>query len=368
MRDDRLEKLARLLVQYSTEVKPGDNVFVSGEKVTIPFIEAVAAEVVKAGGHVNCVVDLPEVNESILKFGSKPQLDHPNVGFGLCAAADVWISAWGSSNLKQFSNIDPEIMRLRRLANKDHRKIYSDRMASGELRWCGTMFPTQADAQEAEMSLREYEDFVYSAGLLHMDDPVAAWRKVESEQEKLVKFLDKKSVLRLLADNTDITVGVKGRKWINCCGKVNFPDGEVFTSPVENEVNGFISFTYPAIFGGRSVENVKLTVVDGKIVNESASKGLDFLTSSLNTDPGARYFGEVAIGTNYGIPKFTRNILFDEKLGGTIHMAAGDSMGDAGGVNKSSLHWDMICDMHNGEIYADGELFYKNGKVIVDLE
>jgi len=236
-------------------------------------------------------------------------------------------------------------------------------MGDGSLRWCGTQFPTYADAQEASMSLNEYEDFVYGAGLLDMEDPVSEWKKISAYQDRWVKYLNTKKELHFLSEGTDIKVKVEGRKWINCDGKANFPDGEIFTSPIENGIDGYITFSFPGIYMGKEIEGIRLEIVEGKVVKATAQKGEDLLKMLIETDEGASYFGEVAIGTNYGIKKFTKNMLFDEKIGGTIHMAIGDSDPEAGGLNRSSIHWDMLCDMRNGgKIYADGELFYENGQ------
>ena len=220
------------------------------------------------------------------------------------------------------------------------------------------------------MSLDEYEDFVYKAGFIYEDDPISKWREIESFQEKWVKYLDKKKELHIISVDTDIKVNISGRKWINCCGKENFPDGEIFTSPVENDINGYITFSYPAILNGDEFENVKFTVKNGKIENIDCKnrESLDKLISYIDTDEGSRFFGEVAIGTNYGIDRYTKNILFDEKMGGTMHMAVGAAMEEAGGKNDSAIHWDMINDMTKcGEIYADGQLFYKNGHFLDEV-
>jgi aminopeptidase len=241
-------------------------------------------------------------------------------------------------------------------------------MGNGSLRWCGTQYPTYSDAQEAAMSLSDYEDFVYGAGLLDTENPVAEWKKISAQQERWVKYLDTKKELHILSEGTDIRVKVNGRKWINCDGRVNFPDGEIFTSPVEDSINGFITFSFPGIYSGKEIEGIKLEIENGKVIKAAAQKGEDLLQALLATDEGSSFFGEVAIGTNYGIKKFTRNMLFDEKIGGTIHMAIGDSMPEAGGINRSTLHWDMLCDMRKGgKIFADGELFYENGEFISDI-
>lgn len=364
MADQRLNKLAKLLVNYSTEVKKGEFVFVSCNEVASPWMAEVVKEAVKAGAHVETTMSCEEAGEMRLKYSTEEQLKEGNLIMEtVLEKADVWLSAWGSRNLKGYTNIDSEKIKISQQGAKKWRKFYSERMGDGSLRWCGTQFPTYADAQEAGMSISEYEDFVYGAGLLDSEDPVAEWKRVSAEQERWVKYLDTKKELHIISEDTDIKVGIDGRKWINCDGRVNFPDGEIFTSPVENNINGYISFSFPGIFAGKEIEEIRLVIKDGKVVEATAKKGEDLLKSLLETDEGASHFGEVAIGTNYGIKKFTKNMLFDEKIGGTVHMAIGDSMPEAGGKNRSSLHWDMLCDMRNGgKIYADGELFYENGE------
>lgn len=367
MKDQRLEKLAQVLTQYSTQIKKGDIVCISGEDASIPFIQAVAKEATKLGGIVKYFVDLPETEEELLKWGTDEQVAKPNFRFEQCAKADVWISAWGTNNVKTLQKIDGDKLKKRRLANACNRKIYSDRMGNGSLRWCGTQFPTRADAQYASMSLSEYEDFVYQAGFLNELDPVAKWKEHAEFQKKWIEYLNRKSSLHIIAPGTDLTVGISGRKWISCCGQENFPDGEIFTSPVEDSIDGTITFSYPAIINGWEFEKVTLTVERGVIRSASCQKQEDntALLSYIDTDEGSRRFGEVAIGTNYGIKQFTHNILFDEKIGGSMHMAIGQSMPEAGGKNESAIHWDMINDLtQGGKLFADGELFYENGAFI----
>lgn len=366
MADQRLNKLAKLLVNYSTEVKPGDIVFVSCDEIASPWMVEVVKEVVKAGAHVETVLSSQEVSEVILKYSSEEQLLQENTIFkNMLEKSDVWISAWANRNTKTNSRIDADKFKMSSKGAASWRKIYSQRMGEGSLRWCGTQFPTYADAQEASMSFSDYEEFVYGAGLLDAKDPVAEWKRISAEQERWVRYLDTKKGIQFISEGTDIKVNTEGRKWINCDGKENFPDGEIFTSPVENGVDGVITFSFPGIYMGKEIEGIVLEVEKGRIVNASAAKGEDLLKALLETDEGARSFGEVAIGTNYGIKDFTKNMLFDEKIGGTVHMAIGDSMPEAGGLNRSTIHWDMLCDMRNGgKIYADGELFYENGEFI----
>ena len=369
MADQGLNKLARLLVNYSTKVKPGDFVFVSCDEVARPWMVEVVKEAIKSGAHVETLLTSAEVSEVQLKYSSDEQLLSENIIFKtMLEKADVWISAWASRNTKVFSKIDANKLKMSSKGAASWRKIYSQKMGNGSLRWCGTQFPTYADAQEASMSFSDYEDFVYGAGLLDAKDPEVEWKRISAEQDRWVNYLNTKKGLQFISKGTDIKVNVSGRKWINCDGKVNFPDGEIFTSPVENGVDGVITFSFPGIYMGREIEGIVLQVKKGKVINATAAKGEDLLKALLETDEGACSFGEVAIGTNYGIKDFTRNMLFDEKIGGTVHMAIGDSMPEAGGLNKSIIHWDMLCDMRDGgKIFADGELFYENGMFIESI-
>jgi aminopeptidase len=369
MADQRLNKLAKLLVNYSTEVKPGDFVFVSCDEVAKPWAVEVVKEAVKAGAHVETVLSSQDIGEVKLKYSNDEQLMQDNILMKTALEnATVWLSAWGERNTKTNSNINADKLKLSAKGAASWRKIYSEKMGNGSLRWCGTQYPTYADAQEASMSFSDYEEFVYGAGLLDKEDPAAEWRRISSEQERWVKYLDTKKQLHIISEGTDIKVNISERKWINCDGKVNFPDGEVFTSPVEDGVDGIITFSFPGIYMGKEIEGIVLHIEKGRVVKASAKKGEDLLKALLETDEGASRFGEVAIGTNYGIKEFTRNMLFDEKIGGTIHMAIGDSMPEAGGLNRSTIHWDMLCDMRNGgRIYADGELFYENGEFISSI-
>lgn len=363
MRDQRLKKLAHLLVHYSTKVQPGELVFISCDEVSLPWMVEVSEAAIKAGAYVETHLSSELVKEVMLTTASEEQLLKGSIiKEVMLDKADVWLTAWGSRNTRFSSAIDGEKNKLALQGEQKWREIYRRRMGDKSLRWCGTQFPTHAYAQEAGMSLRAYEDFVFSAALLDHDDPVAAWQKVSVSQQKWADYLSTKETLRIVSKDTDISMSIKGRSWENCDGKLNMPDGEICTAPVENSVEGHIRFSFPGLYIGTEVEDIFLEVKEGKVVKASAAKGEQLLLELLKTDEGASYFGEVAIGTNYGIPGFTRNMLFDEKLGGTIHMAIGASLQMCGGKNQSSLHWDLLCDMKKeGRIYADGELFYEKG-------
>ncbi len=239
------------------------------------------------------------------------------------------------------------------------------RMTEGKLKWVGLPYPINAQAQEAAMSLAEYEDFVYSSCLVDNEDPIVEWKKIHKQQEKICEFLNQVNEIHIKGEDTDLTFNVKDRKWENCDGKFNMPDGEICTAPIENSANGTIRFTFPGIYSGREIEDIKLKFRDGKVVEASAAKGDELLQQILKIE-GADRIGEAAIGTNYGITRFTKNMLFDEKMGETIHMALGASFPEHGGLNKSAIHWDILKDMKkDGEIYADEKLFYKNGKFLI---
>jgi aminopeptidase len=257
-------------------------------------------------------------------------------------------------------------MAIASAANRNNLSRFMERAAEGKLKWVGVQFPCHAAAQDAEMSLADYEDFLFNACLLNEPDPVAAWQAVSLRQQRLVDYLNGKSDYHVVSANgTDVRMSVAGKTWINCDGHCNFPDGEVFTGPVIESVNGTICFSFPAVHQGREVNDVKLTFRDGKVNHADAGKGKDFLISMLDMDAGSRFLGECAIGTNYSIKQYTKNTLFDEKIGGTVHFALGAGYPETGNTNQSGLHWDMVLDMRQGGyIEVDGEKFSENGKFL----
>jgi aminopeptidase len=365
MRDPRLEKLADVLVNYSVGVRPGQLVRISGPVASQPLVVELYRKVLAAGGQPMVRMNPEELSELLVKNGSDGQLKYVNpVTLYEYGQIDCSIGMWADENTRAMTNCDPAKIGLTQGARKPLMELFLKRAAEGQLRWVGTQFPTQACAQDAEMSLADYEDFVFDAGLLNRPDPVAAWKQVSQRQQRLTDLLNGKHEYRVVAANgTDVRMSVSGRTWINCDGHENFPDGEVFTGPVLDSVQGQVNFSFPAVHHGREVNGVRLKFRDGKVVDASADKGLDFLVSMLDMDSGSRMLGECAIGTNYDIKRYTRNTLFDEKIGGTLHMAVGAGYPETGSVNQSSIHWDFICDMRqDSEILVDGELFYKNGQ------
>ncbi len=367
MTDARIHKLAHLLVHYSLEVKPGQLVKITGERVTLPLLIAAAEEVVKAGGQPYIDTIIPEFIEAMLKFGNDKQLSFVSPLAKLEAEKmDCFLVVWGDQNTKYLGGTDPKRQALRQKARGPIVKRIFQRVGKKELSWVGTQFPTHAAAQDAGMSLRTYEDFVYGTGHITSADPIKHWKKIRTEQERLVKILERVGMIRVRSNDTDLSIKVDGRKWVSCHGDQNFPDGEVFTSPHETGVNGTIHYSFPCVYSGREVNDVRLTFKNGRVVKEEAASNLAYLTAMLNMDKGARTIGEFAIGTNYQITNYSKNTLFDEKIGGTCHCAVGAGFPEAGGKNHSALHWDMVCDLRQGGVIeADGKTIHRNGKFTI---
>jgi aminopeptidase len=369
MTDPRVIKLARMLVHYSVAVKPGDKVTISGSTIAEPLIKAVYAEVINAGGLPLTRVNIPGLQEIYYKLANDAQLEYIAESIRQdYMTCDVEINIMADENTKALSSIEPARMALRRKATAELNRQFMERAARGEMRWTLTLFPNHANAQDAEMSLSEYEDFVYNACMPDMDDPVGYWSAVSARQAKIIAWLKGKQNVHILGKETDLRLNIAGRTFINCDCKENVPDGEIFTGPVEDSVEGHVYFSYPTLYGGREVTGVRLWFEKGKVVKASAEKNEDFLLKTLDTDEGSRYLGEFAIGTNKGIQRFTGEILFDEKIGGSFHVALGQGYPESGSLNQSGLHWDMICDLREGgEIWVDDELLYQNGEFVLNL-
>jgi len=362
---ERLRRFAEVVVGYCGGVEPDDLVVLQGTMNVEPLIEQLYAAVLRAGGSPATRV-MPELGELLLTEGSEEQIQWLTPGEREdIEQTDVWIVVEAPSNTKELTAVDPERQALRQRARSSLRERYLERALNGDLRWVLTAFPTNAAAQDAEMSLAEYEEFVYGSALLDADDPVARWREFSGELRRVVEFLSPKQELRFVTEGTDITFAVGGRTWVAADGHENFPDGEVFTAPHDESTDGVIAFTYPAVFEGRQVDDVRLRFRGGEVVEATASRGEDFLQEMVALDDGARRVGELAFGLNDAVSVFTRNILFDEKIGGTMHLALGSAYPECGGTNRSALHWDMICDLRSGsEVYADGELVYRDGRFL----
>ena len=354
------------MVHYSLKIKPGQQVLLQttplADELSLAFLE----EATKAGAHILIQNAIPGASELMFKNATDEQLDFlMPIRETIYETFDARMVIEAESNTRELAGIDPQRMARWQRAHAPLFKIFTDRLAKGELRWCLTVYPTEAMAQEANMSLSDYREFVYAAGMLNEDDPVAFWKEEDARQQVLVDWMAGRRDAVLKGENIDLTMSIDGRKFIKCAGDQNFPDGEIFTSPVEDSVNGWVRFKYPAIFSGQEIEDIELWFENGKVVKEKAAKNQELLTAQLNLDEGARYLGEWGIGTNYGITKFTKNMLFDEKIGGTIHLAVGLGFPESGGKNESGTHWDMLCDMADSEVTVDGDLFYKNGKTVI---
>ena len=367
MFDARFDKMAQVIVNYSIEVKPGQIVYVwSTGFEAQPLLLSLYREILKAGGNAYLRADVPGASEIFYQYARGAQLDFVSPVDRISVEQfDAYIRIGSETNTRRLSNADADAVVRQQTAQ---RPILNKRMelsAEGRYNWCVTRFPTEAYAMDAEMSLAEYTEFVFSACLLNDPDPIASWKRMGQVQQRYVDFLKGKRQLKVQGPNVDLTMSIDGRVFLNSQGKRNFPDGEIFTGPVEDSVNGWIRYSYPAIYNGREVSGVQLWFENGRVVKASAEKNEEFLLKVLDTDTGARTLGEFAIGTNYGIAKFSRDILFDEKIGGTIHMAVGSGYPDTGAKNKSAIHWDMIAGMQEGSISADGVEFFRGGKFII---
>jgi aminopeptidase len=368
MRDSRVDALAQILVRYSAKVKPGDTCAIRSSTNAEPLIQAVYEEVLKAGGHPVFSLTPVEALPAFYDLANDEQLDYiPDPVRWVYETADVGFAIMADANTRALSQVDPAKQSKVQKARKPLLNASMDRTARGEHRWALTLFPTQAFASEADMSLARFEDFFYRACLAYDDDPVTAWERQSDTVKRLSAWMEDKEEVHLQAPGgTDVRLNVAGRHWIPCFGDHNMPDGEFFTGPVEDSVNGEVAFSFPAVYGGREVTGVKFRFKDGKVVDASAERGEEFLLQMLDTDEGARRLGELGIGTNYGIATGTKEVLLDEKIGGTFHMAVGASYPESGGVNDSAVHWDMVCDLRQGgSISVDGVEFQRDGRFLV---
>lgn len=361
------EKLANLAVHYALDVKPKELVSIEGSEVAKDLLCALYIECVKAGAYPVVMTRLNEIDASFYKYANEDQLKFINpLQKYVIKNFQKRIQIMADYNLKKMALIDPEKLNLYQQDPEfpELMKTYQERLANHELDWVLVPYPCDAMAQEANMDTESYREFVYKALKLDTEDPAAVWRQIQEEQDKKVKILNTVEQIHVIGEDTDITLSVKDRLWINCCGHDNLPDGEIFTSPVEDSVNGHIRFTYPGIYQGQEIENIYLEFKDGKVTKATAEKGQKLLDSILKIDR-ANILGEFAVGTNHGITKFTKNMLFDEKLGGTLHMALGMGFPEAKSQNLNcGIHWDILKNMESPEskIFADGKVIYEAGK------
>jgi aminopeptidase len=367
LRDPRAENLAKILVGYSTKVGEGDTVVIDGESAAEPLLLAIYEETLKAGGNPMLNVSIDGQSASYFKHAGDAQIDWVSpLQKWMAEEADVRISVGASTNTRELSGVPPERQTRRQAATGELMKKVMKRSAEGSFRWCYTLFPTGAYASEAEMSLADYEDFYFGACLAADPEPLSAWKRASEECNRLAGWIEGHEEVRVTAPGTDIRLGIAGRKFIPCDGEHNMPDGEFFTGPVEDSVEGEVSFHLPAVIGGREVSGVRLKFEAGKVVDAGAERGEEFLVKLLDTDEGARRLGELGIGTNYAIDRGTREVLLDEKIGGTVHMAVGASYPESGGTNESAVHTDLVCDLRlGGKLEVDGEVMQEDGRFVV---
>jgi aminopeptidase len=358
--------MARVLVDYSLGVREGWEVAIIGTTAASPLIRAVCRVVIERGAHPYVFVSTPWLEELLLSEGNEAQLSLVNpYQLRIAQSSDAILRILSDENTRANNGVDPGRLGLLKRGAGPIGSEYMKRIMENRPHSL-TLFPTEAYAQDAEMSLAEFEEFVFRACLLDDErDPAERWREVSREQQRIVDWLAGKKQLRVEAPGTDLEMSIEGRTFINSDGKRNFPSGEVFTSPAHETVRGHIKFTYPASYNGRTVQGVFLKFEDGRVTEHRAEAGEDYLSAMLDLDEGARHLGEFAIGTNTGVTRITRNILFDEKIAGTIHCALGNAYPNAGGTNTSAIHWDMVTDMKEGRVVVDGETLYERGKFVI---
>lgn len=367
MSDIRVHKMAAILVDHSTRVQPGDRILIQATTLAEPLVRELYASILERGGFPYLELALPDQEELLFRHAvNDAQLTTPPTFTKLAYETfEGRIRIYSTGNTRALTGVDPARVQLNQQAHAPILKTQMQRGAENQFKWCTTLFPTAALAMEAEMGLHEYEDFVYRACKADSDDPVAEWKAVELAHRKVIDRLHGHDAVELRGPNVDLRLSIKDRIFNNSFGLHNMPDGEVFTGPVEDSVNGWVRFTYPAVYGGRVVEGAEVRFENGKAVSATALRNEALMQRLLDTDAGSRYLGEFAIGTNFGINRATKSILFDEKIGGSFHMAFGASYPETGGRNQSAIHWDMICDMKtDSEIKVDGEVIYRNGEFV----
>jgi aminopeptidase len=362
------QKLAQILVDHSASVKRGDRVAIETTTNASELVSHLYELVLQRGGHPHLLLNLPAQERLFFKYATEDQLTYtPAFQKLVTEQFEVYIRIKADINPRGLSDVSAQKQSLRQKGMAQVRNTMIRRGADKSLRWVLTQFPTKGYAKDAGMSLAEYTDFLLSA--CHADEntanPVAHWENIRHQQKTMIERIEGHNEIKLLGPNVDLTLSIRGRRFNNSYGKHNLPDGEIYTGPVEDSVNGWVKFTYPAIYQSQAVEGVELKFEQGRVVTAKAEVGEQLLSAMIDSDEGSHYLGEFAIGTNFEINRFTQNLLFDEKLGGTFHIALGAGYPETGSKNTSTIHWDMICDMRtNSEMCADGEVIYRNGKFI----
>jgi aminopeptidase len=352
------EAFASLLCDWCLDVHERDYVLVFTTPQAAPLVRELSRAMITRGAWPPGVrIAIPGVAEDFYRYAPDELLDSfPPQDLAEMERTDAYLRIDAPENTRAMTGIDPATIAR---AGRARTPIHEVRMGK---RWCGTIWPTPALAQEAGMSDDDYAAFVTRALFLDRSDPIAAWRELSARQQRLVDHLNTTTEIHIEAPGTDLTLRVGGRTWINSNGRRNMPSGEVFTGPLEDSANGTIRFTIPSSPRGVLVEDVTLTFEDGRVTEATAGRGQDYLDAALATDAGARFLGEIGIGTNAGIDRPTGSILLDEKMAGTVHLALGRSYPETGGRNASALHWDLLCDLRSGgRLTADGEAVEPTG-------
>lgn len=351
---------ARLLVGYCLEVEREQQIVVRSTTLAAPLLLEVQREILERDAWPLLRVELPGQTASYYRHARDFHLDgYAGLAWEEAKRAHASLAIQAPENTRALASVDPERLRRSSLARQPVRE------QSLKRRWALTVWPTEALAQEAGVALADFERIVEQALFLDKEDPVAAWGGLRRFQDELIGRVSKAREIRIEAEGTDITLSVKGRTWVNSDGRRNMPSGEVFTGPHETSANGTIRFDVPSSPSGVHVSGVELTFSEGEVVAARADQGDAYLQRALRTDDGARRLGELGIGTNFGITRPVGTILFDEKIGGTVHLALGRSYPETGGKNESALHWDLICDLRRGgRITADGEVLQQDGQFV----
>tara|TARA_Y100000310_G_scaffold294433_1_gene324891 strand:- start:1412 stop:2476 length:1065 start_codon:yes stop_codon:yes gene_type:complete len=353
--DKKIQQLADIFTKHSIIIKEGDYIVVKygyeARKLALACFKNILKQ--KAIPVMVCADDI--FTYPYYQLASEEQLKTVPLFMETEAKkASGWISIHCDNNTRILSNVDPDKVTTRRKAIMPLNDIIIDKD-----NWVLFLWPTNALAQDADMSLEEFTDFVFDASLVD-------WKKAEEEQSKLKKVLDEGKEVHIIGKNTDLKFSIEGRQGLKCFGKRNMPDGEVFIAPVEDTTEGTIEYSFPGIYGGREVSGITLTFEKGKVVKATAEKNEEYLKKMLDMDEGAKFLGECGIGTNYNITKFVKQILFDEKIGGTVHLALGRAYKEGNGKNESALHWDMIKDLREGgKILVDGKVIQEKGKFMI---
>jgi aminopeptidase len=366
MADSRIDALARVIVEYSLPVHDGDFVVIRANSLAEPLVQALYTACLNRGAHPELLYSPPDIDKLVFEHGSDAQLQHiPVLELVAVERADAHVIIDSPASSGMSSGVAPEKLAQRRTGLRSLAETFDRRELAGELRWMLALFPTPALSEDAGLTLREYEDLFYAACMLDQNDPIAAWREQGSRQAALLSRLGGSSQVRLVAPGTELTFSVRGRAWLSADGRTNMPDGEIYIAPNEESAEGCVRFTYPASEAGTVVDDVRLWFSAGKVVRATASRNEEFLHAMLDLDPGARRLGEFAFGMNGGITRHTGNVLFDEKIGGTVHLALGSSAGGSHGQNESALHWDMVTDLRGGgEVWVDDVLIQRNGQFV----